>query len=1367
MNHGGTETRRMIENFRYLSVPRRLRGFCWPGLCLALLVFGSFTSVFGLEAVAIREYRVLSDADPRKPSRVALLGDGTLAIMDKSGRGVTLQRPNGARVPLACEPTGLAAFGLTLYIAEDERILRFDAEGRAQGVLADGDLLPFSAIAGLTVDERGNIYAADRGADVVFVIAPDGMPLTIIGENAEDAAELSGPVDVAVDGRGNVFIADWSNERIAIYSTGGVYKSQIPNIEEPIAVTCDAAGCVYVADADQSRVQRYDLSLQPRGAFGTRGRERGQFRELTDIDVASDGVLRVTDASNRSLHLLEWPSPEINAPRAVIPISARWGGVKDVEMRALGNAGSGRLALSSDEAVVLLDADGREAGRIAGFRQPSAAIADPSGRLYVADRGAGEVKVYDAALQELFSFGRGSRLIFFRGGPGKLVRPTGLAISAGGVMAIVDDGKVELFGPDGTYMSSVGASGDEPGQIEEPVGVAFDRAGNLFIADAENGTLQRFDASGSFSGKIVGKLEPLGLAADEEGRLYLLDDNGPRIRVYSPELELLGTIGVNGNGVGGLKGATAIACVRDRLYVSRSRGLASITLDLPLPAPSGVRLTPGMRSLEIRWDSYPVSFAEGFRVRCETIALRTSQSPARIDGLADEAEYRVRITAVNRLGREGYASETVAARTLSLSLAAPPAPSVTFEDGISSVRVKWRADSSPYVKAYAVEGQRGEVFERLALVEGDAVKLPASDVRRYRVRAVSDNGREGPASSEVAHAAAEGFDALSGGGMMAAVAAERFTVAVRQEPANARVWRGLGEAGERLERFSEAAAAYAKARELDPRDTSAALGLARLSLLRGDSAAAWDAIAAWPTESVRDAEYLYVRGQLSFARGEYDTAVRTLIEAVTLSPTARNRDALTKAEEARRAFGENRPRLEIVSARIDPIFPALYKTYGSQPIGWAVVRNGGNLPLERVRFSCFIRGAMDFPADTVIARLEPGETVLLPIQVELSNTILDATEDDTKQAELRLTYYRSGEPVEVRQTEKFRMYARTAITWSDPRRVAAFVTHRAPVVAEFARNVAGYASDLPDAGNAPLRTAMLLRHALREYGLRYQVDPASPFQRVSEDASAVDHVQLPEETLRNRAGDCDDLVVLLAALLENLGVRTMAVDVPGHLLLMVDAEVPPEAAALVADESDWFEQGGTVWVPIETTLLEGSFAEAVRAGAKAIATAEDRSAAGTPGRPAPDRMSGFSGAVTFVEIGAAWGTYPPVTTQSSDWRAALPERVRVLTPARSDDYSMRKRMAEALGAPYRVALESAGTEGADAALALGAIYGRLGLYDDAEEMLGRAGESAAALNNLGNIRLLKGDSAQARAYYERAAALDPDAGIQRNLERVR
>lgn len=514
-----------------------------------------------------------------------------------------------------------------------------------------------------------------------------------------------------------------------------------------------------------------------------------------------------------------------------------------------------------------------------------------------------------------------------------------------------------------------------------------------------------------------------------------------------------------------------------------------------------------------------------------------------------------------------------------------------------------------------------------------------------------------------------------------------------------------------------------------------------MALLKGDSLTARRALAGLASAGVStDPEFFYIGGMISLGDEEYETAVRRLSAAVAANPSARNRAALAKAEEAERLFGENRPRLEMVDAAIDPIFPALYKIYATAPIGAVTVRNAGRIPLDRLRFSVFIRGAMDFPSDTLIMRLDPGESVRVEIKAELANGILDVTEDETKQAELRLTYYRSGEPVEVKQTVPFRLLARTALTWDDPRKIASFVTTRAPVVAEFARNVAGYADDASGAIPAPVRIVMLLRRALAVYGIRYQQDPLSPYQNVSENVQMIDHVQLPEETLRNKSGDCDDLVVLMASLLENLGVRTAAADLPGHIMLLIDSELPPEAADQVVPPGAGIEKDGTIWVPIETTMIEGSFEEMLRTASESAKRA------------------------TIYDLRDAWSLYPPVTTQSSLWRAELPDKGETLKRFGPDDHDARLRRAKVLAGDDAAA---AGTDTA-AALRAGIVYGRMGLLDEAEAFLLRAGESAAVWNDLGNIALMRGDAAKAKEYYERASAAEPDdEGIKRNMERVK
>jgi hypothetical protein len=56
--------------------------------------------------------------------------------------------------------------------------------------------------------------------------------------------------------------------------------------------------------------------------------------------------------------------------------------------------------------------------------------------------------------------------------------------------------------------------------------------------------------------------------------------------------------------------------------------------------------------------------------------------------------------------------------------------------------------------------------------------------------------------------------------------------------------------------------------------------------------------------------------------------------------------------------------------------------------------------------------------------------------------------------------------------------------------------------------------------------------ALRLYGINYVVDPASSYAALSEDASGLDSLNYPYQTLYYRSGDCDDLSILFCSLLE-------------------------------------------------------------------------------------------------------------------------------------------------------------------------------------------------------------------------------------------
>ena len=118
---------------------------------------------------------------------------------------------------------------------------------------------------GVAVDGSGNIYIADAGNQVIREVSASGTITTFAGSNtlgagysgdgaAANAAQLNNPVAVAVDSSGNVYIADSGNDVIREVSGGNI--STIPSgiLHNPDDVAVDAMGNVYVADTGGRRI---------------------------------------------------------------------------------------------------------------------------------------------------------------------------------------------------------------------------------------------------------------------------------------------------------------------------------------------------------------------------------------------------------------------------------------------------------------------------------------------------------------------------------------------------------------------------------------------------------------------------------------------------------------------------------------------------------------------------------------------------------------------------------------------------------------------------------------------------------------------------------------------------------------------------------------------------------------------------------------------------------------------------------------------------------------------------------------------------------------------------------------------------------
>jgi uncharacterized protein (TIGR03663 family) len=98
-----------------------------------------------------------------------------------------------------------------------------------------------------------------------------------------------------------------------------------------------------------------------------------------------------------------------------------------------------------------------------------------------------------------------------------------------------------------------GRRGSDPGELAQPADVFVDGAGNIWVADALNNRIQKFDASGQILGHVgrpgssPGAFnEPWAVAVDDDGFVYVADTWNHRIQKFSPELEFVATWGQPG-----------------------------------------------------------------------------------------------------------------------------------------------------------------------------------------------------------------------------------------------------------------------------------------------------------------------------------------------------------------------------------------------------------------------------------------------------------------------------------------------------------------------------------------------------------------------------------------------------------------------------------------------------------------------------------------------------------------------------------------------------------------------------------------------------------------------------------------------------
>ena len=159
---------------------------------------------------------------------------------------------------------------------------------------------------GVAVDRQGNVYVADFGNDRIQKFDPELEFVAEWGEQGGNPSEFDQPGDIAVDSSDAVYVADTWNQRVQVFSTDGEYQREFGgSFFGPRGIAVGPDGTVYLADTGNHKIQVFDSDGVETATWGSQGSDPGQFREPVGIATDADGSVYVCDNANARVQIFD------------------------------------------------------------------------------------------------------------------------------------------------------------------------------------------------------------------------------------------------------------------------------------------------------------------------------------------------------------------------------------------------------------------------------------------------------------------------------------------------------------------------------------------------------------------------------------------------------------------------------------------------------------------------------------------------------------------------------------------------------------------------------------------------------------------------------------------------------------------------------------------------------------------------------------------------------------------------------------------------------------------------------------------------------------------------------------------------------
>jgi DNA-binding beta-propeller fold protein YncE len=294
--------------------------------------------------------------------------------------------------------------GLIIYKVPDAPPAKFSSLPEAATNMFDGgrgsDKGQFDSPTGIAVDGSGNVFVADTNNARIEKFAPSGTFLGAIGFKGTGFGQLGAPNGIAVDKAGNIYVTDATRHQVEKLTPDGnvidEWKGPAPGFYGPRGIAIAPDGSIYVVDQGHTRIVRFSPDGRVLSIWGSKGTGEGEFNDLTSVAVdPRNNRVYVADPINSRIQvfdstgkfLTKWSVPEWGQPH----------GFEDLAV----DANTGRVYASSANmnAVLVFDMNGTNIGKITP--KPPDVLVGPSAlalgnrKLYVLNMASNHVSVIE------------------------------------------------------------------------------------------------------------------------------------------------------------------------------------------------------------------------------------------------------------------------------------------------------------------------------------------------------------------------------------------------------------------------------------------------------------------------------------------------------------------------------------------------------------------------------------------------------------------------------------------------------------------------------------------------------------------------------------------------------------------------------------------------------------------------------------------------------------------------------------------------------------------------------------------------------------------------------------------------------------